>query len=105
MAVTARACAGLDRNADRRRPVGYEGGASRGARERRELGSGGTAGAVFAVALTGCGAVLGEAPGDGHECVAMLGQALAADAAAAGDRGRLVAGAPDRSPRKSARAW
>jgi len=41
--------------------------------------------AVFAVALAEGGAVLGEAPRDAHQRVAVFGEALAADPAAARD--------------------
>jgi hypothetical protein len=44
----------------------------------------------LAVALSEGGAVVGKSPGDAHERVAMLGQALAADAPAAGDGRGLV---------------
>jgi hypothetical protein len=50
------------------------------------------AGTVFLLSLPERRAVLGQAPGDGHQGVAVLGQARSADAAAAGDGGGLAAG-------------
>jgi hypothetical protein len=47
------------------------------------------AAAELVVALAEAGGVLGQAPGDAHEGVAVLSQPLAADAAAPGQAGRL----------------